>query len=426
MRVGVPGALVRRCGLLLIVCALFGAPVVAYGQDDDPSTVKDPFTMRAKPRATTRVRQPRRRSRSRPASDKVDETRSVPRPNLLSGDVVVPVQEPSAAVTINLGLARGGVALIEFPANDPIYTINPADENLVTIDRPEGRPMKNTDPVTFRPGSQFAPSEGKGLAPPSAQISIQMTSGLLLVVNVHAVRDLSRSITRVTLRYDRSAIVAARRALGLGADLNGQETPPPTPPLAAEARLPAAPPTLDVPFNPGATPVSARAPRLVAPVQIASGRPLLIAGKTPDEITHDELTLAIESPSKVLSKFSSPTHGLQLATGTAREVDSAHKLLIFAIKNAAKVDIRLTPGQPDVFIETMDGENRSVNIEHLEKVRTETTALERLVPSGGIVYYAVLFKSPVLGARQRLRISVSPMTAADEPATSTVANDSTR
>ena len=41
---------------------------------------------------------------------------------------------------------------------------------------------------------------------------------------------------------------------------------------------------------------------------------------------------------------------------------------------------------------------------------------------GEIAYYAIVYEAPVLGALQRLRVSVSQMEAADQPATAGVGN----
>ena len=396
--------------------AISGVPPTAACQDGEPES-KDYFMREEGPSARRKARKPRRPPRRPQAAARAPEGTPAPTgPRLLSGDAYVDVEDPTAAVTVDVGLAKGGVGHLEFPSSDPIYTINPGDETLVTIDQPQGRPMKPTDPVTFRPGTEFRPPELKGTPMPAAQITVQLTSGLLVAVNVYPVRDLSRSITRVTFLYERPAIVAARRSKGLSTELNWPPVAPAPVEPAASAAVSKETGGPEVLFNPAAAPVRTDIPRIIAAVQVGRGGPLLVGGKTPEEITHAELARAIESPAKTLSKFAAPTHGLQLATGPAREVDPGHKLLVFAVKNATKSDIRLTPGQPDVYVETLDGEGRPVNIEHLQKVRTETTALERNVPAAGIVYYAVLFKTPVLGARQRLRISVSPMMAADEPA----------
>jgi len=404
--------------LALLVVGLVGVEIAVFGQEATPPEPTDYFLRESRRRKPART-QARRTRRNAKSASKSGGARSEPRLQLLSGDVVVSVTDPLAAVTVNVALAKGGVGLIEFPAGDPIYTINPADESLVTIDRPEGRPMKNTDPVAFRPGTGFALSVAKGAEHPAAQITLQLTSGLVVVVNVFPVEDLFHSLTRLTVTYDRALVVAARREKGLSTDLNGQ-SPLPAPPPAVPVALEPISSISEVPYNPAAVRARTNVPSLVTAVQVGKGAPLLVAGKTPEEITHAELGRAMESPSKYLSKFSAATHGLQLAAGAARDVDANHKLVVFAVRNATKADIRLTPGQPDLFVETADGEGRPVNIEHLTKVRTETTAVERLVPASGIVYYAVLFVTPVLGARQQLRMSVSPMTAADEPATGAI------
>ena len=43
--------------------------------------------------------------------------------------------------------------------------------------------------------------------------------------------------------------------------------------------------------------------------------------------------------------------------------------------------------------------------------------LEGKLNKGEVVYYAIVYEAPVLGALQRLRVSVSQTEAADEPVT---------
>ena len=49
-----------------------------------------------------------------------------------------------------------------------------------------------------------------------------------------------------------------------------------------------------------------------------------------------------------------------------------------------------------------------------------------LVPAGGIVYTTIVYRTPTLGARQRLRVAVSHVDAADEPATTDLARPGDR
>ncbi|MBL8191170.1 MAG: hypothetical protein JNK38_24345, partial [Acidobacteria bacterium] len=64
-----------------------------------------------------------------------------PAPQYLSGEVSVAVRGNENPI-IRLGLAQNGVALVEFPASDRFFAINPGNPELVTI---EDSPTKETD-----------------------------------------------------------------------------------------------------------------------------------------------------------------------------------------------------------------------------------------------------------------------------------------
>ena len=78
-----------------------------------------------------------------------------PLPQYLSGEVSVMVRGNENPI-IRLGLAQNGVALVEFPASDRFFAINPGNPDLVTI---EDSPTKETDRFfVIRAGSGFVPS----------------------------------------------------------------------------------------------------------------------------------------------------------------------------------------------------------------------------------------------------------------------------
>ena len=53
--------------------------------------------------------------------------------------------------------------------------------------------------------------------------------------------------------------------------------------------------------------------------------------------------------------------------------------------------------------------------ERLERLYVETTSLEGMILPGSTVYYALVYKAPIIGVNQRVRIQVSHREAADAP-----------
>jgi hypothetical protein len=103
-----------------------------------------------------------------------------------------------------------------------------------------------------------------------------------------------------------------------------------------------------------------------------------------------------------------------------REAGKRSQLVVVAVRNTKKVDARIISGQPEIYLETVDGKGRPLQIEVVKKLATETTAMDGLIPAGATHYYAVVYETPILGARQRLSVVVGQTIAADEPATASL------
>jgi len=398
-----------RSLLLLFVAVQLAAAPVAFAQG---AAEPDPFVRKAKTsRASAKrvTRRPAAASR-KPKADAEREARA-DLPELVTGDQIVRVTDATKLVQVSLGLAAGGVTIVEFPGDDPVYAIHPGDDGLVTVDTTSKR---SSDPIVLRPGARFAPPQARGERWPSALVTVQMTSGLLVALTCIPVRELRSSSRRLVVAYDRAKIVADRRTAGLSSNLGQPQAQPTAAPTSNPAVF-APSPSDAVPFEQSATrrPSGAGASTTVALVQT---RPRATGPVDAARITHEEIERVMAKPKKELGKFSEVVHGLSVAATATRDVDARHRIVTVAIRNATKSDIRLVAGEPSILIETVDGENRPVQVVAVERVRVESTSVERLVPAGGIVYVACLYRTPTLGARQRLRVSVSHIDAADEPA----------
>jgi len=146
-----------------------------------------------------------------------------PEPGYLSGEVRVDVRANENPI-IRLGLAQNGVTLVEFPATDRFFALHPGNIELVTID---DSPTKATDHFfVMRAGQSFLPvPPGVKADGPAASVVVQMQSGMIVTFLLYPVRDLAQNAHRCVINYNRGAIVAARRAMGLAVNLSGEEKP---------------------------------------------------------------------------------------------------------------------------------------------------------------------------------------------------------
>jgi hypothetical protein len=112
-------------------------------------------------------------------------------------------------------------------------------------------------------------------------------------------------------------------------------------------------------------------------------------------------------------------HGLSLATSAPwglNEKDGA-TIVIVGITNILPEPLRLVPGQPDLSIETRDEKGKKpVLVERIKPLHTESSGLDDSIPAQSTLYYAIVYRRPVLGVRQHLRVTVGQINAADEPA----------
>ena len=96
--------------------------------------------------------------------------------------------------------------------------------------------------------------------------------------------------------------------------------------------------------------------------------------------------------------------------------------MIVAVKNETTDTLHLLDEMPELQIQTVDKSGNGLQIERLTRNYTETTALDGAIPAGAIVYYAVVYENPVLGANQKLRVSAAHDRAADVPVVASTAN----
>ncbi|MCI0389670.1 MAG: hypothetical protein MOB07_13035 [Acidobacteria bacterium] len=337
----------------------------------------------------------------------------------LSGEANVVVSGNQNPV-IKLGLSPNGATIVEFPASDKLFNIIPGNSNLVTV---EESPTKETDRfVIMRPGDGFASptTMAQMRRAPATSVIVQMTSGLVITFLFYPVPQLAEQAHRVVVIYDRNEVVASRRAAGLAVNLdsNGEDkrrsttslrvTPPPSAPAEGEAttepraEVAQAPPKLlaDVTYVDTSQPPEKSDLKKVDPGR-AAGVALIEAIKSPESF----------------KKWSDSAHGLSLSASPVSELDKRLQMVVVAVRNTRKSDARIIPGQPEIYVETVNDKGKPLAVDPVRKVAVRTTATDEIIVGGRTAYYALVYEAPILGARQRLRVAVGRTTAADEPST---------
>lgn len=347
----------------------------------------------------------------------------------LSGEANVTVKGNQNPI-IRLGLAQNGVNIIEFPASDSFFMIHPGNSDLVSFDQDTARLSKRS--LVLRPGAAFvAPPPGSASRVPSASISVQMQSGVVVTFLIYPVRELSQNAHRCEVMYNRDEVIASRRAAGLAVNLDGRE--PETvkrdtgtvrfgdyggsdgqPDGSAQPVLGVKKPSVLI-----ADVNSDRADERVRSGKVSKKKPKI------SEVANRALKDAVKSPSRS-GEFSKPNHGLSLAVAPAVDVDAQTRLIVIGVRNDSPAALRIVPGNPELYVQTFNDQGKTLQIEQVKRLHVESTTLEGKIAAGETVYFAVVYEAPILGARQRLRVSVSQTEAADEPATTSLVGDAKR
>lgn len=339
-------------------------------------------------------------------------------PDYLSGEASVTVN-PKQPTVIRLGLAQNAVSIIEFPASDGIYYIHEGNPKFASVFQ---SPTKESDrSITVYPGESFLPSRDGNTA---SAISLQMRSGLVLVLEFVPVTDLRKSAHRCVITYDREAVISARRTAGLAYDLGGENVQAVPINSRAVSKL-VGPARATEPTN-----LIEKASDVSHPVN--SAFTVLTGTKNPREkrgterkteaeissVSNKKLADTLREPKKNLGAWSKSQQGLELAVSRITELDAESRLLVVAIRNITASNLRLVPGSPELQVQTNDAAGNSIQTTRIDARYVESTTLEGLVQPGSTVYYALVYKAPILGTNQSVRVLVAHREAADAPITS--------
>lgn len=331
----------------------------------------------------------------------------------LTGEASVSVN-PKQPTVIRLGLAQNATSVIEFPVIDQVYYIHEGNPKLVTVFQ---SPTKETDrSITLYPGEGFLPTSVAGQKEFSVTITMQMKSGLVIVLEIVPAPDVRQNAHRCVLNYNLAEVVAARRAAGLKVNLGDENTTVQGTQTRAVSTLVNANLVKDSRLSETENVSS-------SVVEIAGGasndsektKRKMKSGAELSRIVNKKLAEAIKSSKEKFTVWSPANQGLSLSISKVIEVDALQRMIIVAVKNETTDALRLLEEMPELQIQTVDKSGNSLQIERLTKKFVETTALNGAIPAGATVYYALVYENPVLGANQKLLVSAAHDRAADTP-----------
>lgn len=361
------------------------------------------------PLALAQTKREKRREQEKKAPRRVPAVLVVnnPIPQYLSGEVSVAVRGNENPI-IRLGLAHNGVGLIEFPASDRFFAINPGNPDLVTI---EDSPTKETDRFfVMRPSSGFAPApEGVKTQSPATSIIVQMNSGMVVTFLIYPAWDIEHNAHRCVVMYDPKAITDARRAAGLAINLDRKEEVVSGKQQAASIR-----PALSSETQKNSSP---KPPEKVAPP--ASPQSPTQSTKTDDTPKEKDAPKPTPIDYPIVEgkeKWSKSIHGLKIAVQTTI-IDAKQRHVLVTVRNTLSAPIKIVPGHPELQIQTLDDKGRVLQVEPVARLKFGSSSSDGMIGPKQIARYQLTYEVPVLGAKQRLSVAVAQVNAADEPVT---------
>jgi hypothetical protein len=345
-----------------------------------------------------------------------------PATSYLSGEVNVVVQGDENPI-IRLQMVPSGQALVEFPAKDRIFKVNPSDPDLVTI---EDSPTKEIDRyILLRSSKQFLQGTPGSTGPSSAtSMLVQMTSGMVITLLIYPVRELEKVVHRCVVKYDRDSIVKARQAVGLAVNLDQREEITVSKTQTSIQILP-----LQKPFKEISN-ASGSDSDVVADISNSS---TTSTANENDEFSENGTTPS--NPGKLIKatgsrgtkngankpiewtgrhRWSGPLHGLKVAA-QIRTITADLRQVLITVQNTLSEPIKIAPGQPELVIQTLDDRDRILQVERVKPQKIEWSVSNGLIKGEGEVQYVITYEAPVLGAKQRLCAAVAQIDAADDP-----------
>jgi hypothetical protein len=267
-----------------------------------------------------------------------------------------------------------------------------------------------------------------------------MRSGMVVTFLIYPVGELNQMAHRVVILYDRAEVVAARRAAGLAVNLEERQQE------RQERSIRIAPETersstdsRDNDANPDVRPRTVESRRST---DVPDNNNSLLKASSTDTSQQSQSTNSNTKPDRDFGaearkalklaitsskpkKWTPAAHGLSIATSIPKDFNDkdGSAIVIIAVSNILPEPLRIVPGQPDLAIETRDDQGKkALLVEQIKPLHFESSGLGDSIAAGSILYYAIVYRRPVLGVRQHLRVTVGQINAADDPAVADLTN----
>lgn len=355
-----------------------------------------------------------KRQRGTAKTVKKDAPNVTPQPsNLISGSARINLKPVNSSATLNIALAVGSVAVIEFPVNDRIYYIHPGDVRFVAIDDQSTLTQNNL--LVIRPGNMFLQQTTSA---PVASVSVQMNSGLTVTFLVFPVSSPERSANHIILAYNLQDIAEERKRLGLATnflheDQKRQEKDQlditvnqksdghakPSTPAPQPTEKTATPPPASLNLQVETLPTDKRKKGTIDEQKRTEAASRLL-----QTLASGKAALALKTDAK----------NITLATTKIEFLDAATALVGCSLTNRSNQPVVVSEAPPEVRLDTYDKTGRlmsSVPLPILFVQRSANTS--QLAPQQSLSY-AIVFQLPVLMPQQKLRIVTVARVPADE------------
>ncbi|MCI0389860.1 MAG: hypothetical protein MOB07_14015 [Acidobacteria bacterium] len=323
----------------------------------------------------------------------------------LPGEVKVIVKGDQNPV-VRIGMAQTGVTLVEFPEDDKFFAVHPPENgDLVRVEKSPS--MKADHHLVLRAGQDLA-----NAVTPAASVTVQMRSGLNVILWIYPVKLVTQQTHRCVFAYERADIVAARQKAGLAVNL-GEDAEAQAASIAAAAPAPAPVPSPPIEEN-----LPSPAKTTADPEPGGSGQKSGGAEKSEDTGLSESVKKALKdaiADSKSFKYWSSPTNGLSVSS-RARDLDEQTRVALVAVKNVEDLPLQIMAGHPELVIETLNEKGKIIQLSQVKKRLEEASTKSNVIPAHATVYYAIAFAPPILGKQQRMRVTVGQKNAADDPA----------
>lgn len=320
-------------------------------------------------------------------------------PEYLSGEASISVAASSNPL-LRIGMAQNGVTLIEFPASDKFFAVHAGNSDLVTVEKSPS--LKRDHHLVLRAGSGFIVPHSRARGPqaiaPATTVIAQMDSGIAVTFLVYPVALLKQQAHRIVISYNREEVVHTRHSAGLATNLTGVQPNPELPAVDAKPVIKSEP-------EPS--------------IQGKPIEPVTLQPRKPDYREPAEAALrdAFKNP-KWFRHWTTEQHGLRISVLPTCDLNDTARLVVFAVRNVRSETVRVIPGYPDLYIETLNEHRRAVEAgTRVSKLHLSSSSSGGAIPAGTTRYFALVYEVPILGALQHLKLAVAHMSAADEPAT---------